>query len=316
MHTDQLAYFLHVADTGSINATAQNFYISQQAINAQLKKLEEEIGVQLLNRSSKGITLTPQGELFIPYAKNILKLQDDAVHELHRFSKNEANLVGSLSIFTASVFSDLFLPAVISNFMRMHPNTTIRIMETYNEEVLSYLFRDYCEIVLLSAGNVYIEKMMGQEATGNIKRLNLLDDTQVVCARPDHPLMRYKVLDSDIMEKQYAKEKYLFSLYQVLPLSMPEVIYQEAVSTSSNVELHKKLIWEGNVVTYMPKLAYLHKFQKDGLAAVPITDAYEISHCLIYKDDPNSEADELLHCFLGFIQKQFERRFGSYIEKE
>ncbi|MBQ2777875.1 MAG: LysR family transcriptional regulator, partial [Peptococcaceae bacterium] len=42
MHMNQLSYFLHVAETGSINAAAQNFFISQQAINTQIKKLEDE----------------------------------------------------------------------------------------------------------------------------------------------------------------------------------------------------------------------------------------------------------------------------------
>ena len=58
MHMNQLSYFLHVAETGSINAAAQNFFISQQAINTQIKKLEDELEVPLLNRTHTGITLT------------------------------------------------------------------------------------------------------------------------------------------------------------------------------------------------------------------------------------------------------------------
>jgi hypothetical protein len=44
MHIDQLTYFVHVVETGSINATAQKYFMTQQAINASLKKLESEIG--------------------------------------------------------------------------------------------------------------------------------------------------------------------------------------------------------------------------------------------------------------------------------
>ena len=73
MHIDQLTYFVHVVETGSINATAQKYFMTQQAINASLKKLENEVGSPLLVRNYKGIKLTPQGHIFLYYAKNILQ---------------------------------------------------------------------------------------------------------------------------------------------------------------------------------------------------------------------------------------------------
>lgn len=315
MHIDQLAYFLHVAETGSINLAAQKFFMTQQAVNAQLKKLENEMDVPLFVRNNKGVTLTPQGRLFVPYAQNILRQYDEAIYELQRFNKAEANLAGTLSIFSASIFSDFFLPGVIREFTQLHPNTTIKIIEISSGELLSYLFNGYCEIAMFSAGKDYIKSALVNDTNKNVKALSLLDDYLVLCARPDHPLMRYKSLNTEFMTQFAEKEKLRFSLYQIVPLNMPEIVYAESISNSNNVELHKKLIWEGAAVTYMSKLAYQYKFQNDGLACVPISDAKQINHCLLYQEYPQEMHTRLLHCFIKFLQKKFQQRFGIYMEK-
>ena len=106
MHIDQLTYFVHVVDTGSINATAQKYFMTQQAINASLKKLESEVGSPLLNRNYKGIELTPQGRVFLYYAQNILQQYNEALTQLEQFNANETNIVGALSVFSSSFFSE------------------------------------------------------------------------------------------------------------------------------------------------------------------------------------------------------------------
>ena len=315
MHMNQLSYFLHVAETGSINAAAQNFFISQQAINTQIKKLEDELEVPLLNRTHTGITLTPQGQLFIPYAKMILQQYQNAKQELQKFQQQELQLAGNLSIFSASIFSDLFLPGAVSTFMQFHPNVAIKIIEAHSSELLSYLFHGYCDLVLYSAGVPYIQSALKQNESEDIKVLSLIEDSMVLCARPDHPLMKYKSVDNTILEKYAQKSQLHYSLYQITPIVMPDLIYAQAVSMSSNADLHKTLMLEGLSVTYMPKLAYIHKFQKDGFACIPMTTAYPIAHCLLYRDNPNNENNILLKRFLEFTQKQFQQKFGTHTEK-
>ena len=102
MHIEQLKYFIHAVETGSINATAQKYFMTQQAINASLKKLESEIGSPLLDRNYKGVQLTPQGRIFLNYAQNILKEYNEGLAQLEQFNANEANIFGNLSIFSSS----------------------------------------------------------------------------------------------------------------------------------------------------------------------------------------------------------------------
>lgn len=314
MHTDQLNYFLHVAETGSINSAAQKFFITQQAINIQLKKLEDELGTHLLNRTPKGITLTPQGQIFLPFAQKFLQQYDNVCHELQLFNQYESNLSGTLSIFAASVFSDSFLPNVISTFMEFHPNTMIKIIDVNSDELLSYLFHEYCDLVLFSASKNYIDTALKKHKSNDIEILPLLDDSIVLCTRFDHSLGKYKAINQIILEQYAQKESFRYSLYQITPTITPDFSYSNAISTSNNVDLHKKLILEKAAVTFMPYSAYRHKFQKDGFHCIPMENVHPINHCILYRKHPKSDDYSLLHCFLDYLQKQFQRKFGIYQE--
>jgi len=147
--------------------------------------------------------------------------------------------------------------------------------------------------------------------------LPLLEDKVVLCARPDFPLVRYKTIDRETLFQYAMKEPFSYSVYQVtIPVLSWEDVHLESISNSGSAELHKKLILEGVVVTFMPKLAYLHEFQKDNLACVAVTDSQIINHCMLYHDDPESPNYQLQQVFLDFVQKQFQQRFGSYIQME
>lgn len=316
MYIDQLVYFLHVAENGSMNSTAQKFYMTQQAINASLKKMEAELDTPLVKRSNKGITLTPQGHIFAEYAKSIVQQYEDAVYELKRFNVAGINLTGTLSVFSSSIFTNLFLPDIIRNFMRIYPNTTIKIIEIGNTELLAYVFNNYCDVALFSGGKEYIESGILKHEQSRIKMLPLLEDTVVLCVRPDFPLMRYKTIDRNTLYQCAIEEPFSFSMYQIVPVRMSEDVYLASISNSSNAELHKKLILEGIVATYMPKLAYQYEFQKDSLASIEVTDSQIISHCMLYHDNPESPNYQLQQVFLNFVQKQFRQRFGAYIQKD
>lgn len=314
MYMDQLIYFLHVIETGSINSAAQKFYMTQQAINASMKKLEAELNTQLFMRSNKGMTLTPQGRILEEYARNIVQQYDEMQYELKQFQETDSDIYGTLSIFSASIFTNLFLPKVIRDFTSIYPKTKIKVVEIFNDDLLSYIFQNYCEVALFSASKSYISEHLQSHSHNTVQSINLMDDTMVLCMRPDHPLLRYKTIDTDSMNQYAETENFRFSLYQVQTEKMQydQRVFEDAISISGNAELHKKLILEGVVATYMPNLAYQYEFKPEGLVSIPVVDSYSIQHCLLYRDNPNSENYKLLQTFLTFMQKRFQKQFGVY----
>ena len=71
MTLTQIQYVLAVAETGTISAAAKRLFIAQPSLTASIKELENELQVTLFRRTNKGVTLTPEGEEFLGYARQV-----------------------------------------------------------------------------------------------------------------------------------------------------------------------------------------------------------------------------------------------------
>ena len=94
MELKQLEYFRAIADTGSINEAAKRLHMSQPPLSYQMKQLEEELGVQLLERTRKGVSLTEAGELLYARAENILQYAQSASIEVANTGKSRVLRIG------------------------------------------------------------------------------------------------------------------------------------------------------------------------------------------------------------------------------
>ncbi|MBQ2184500.1 MAG: LysR family transcriptional regulator, partial [Lachnospiraceae bacterium] len=72
MTLSQLSYVIAVASSSSMNEASKKLFISQPSISATIRELEEEIGINIFIRSNRGISLTPEGEEFVGYAKQVV----------------------------------------------------------------------------------------------------------------------------------------------------------------------------------------------------------------------------------------------------
>lgn len=69
----QLKYVITIADSGSMNTAAKKLFISQPSLSGTVKELEKEIGIEIFQRSNRGIQMTPQGEEFLSYARQVIE---------------------------------------------------------------------------------------------------------------------------------------------------------------------------------------------------------------------------------------------------
>ncbi len=120
-----LKYVVEIAKTGSINKAAENLFIAQPNMSRAVKELEASLGVTLFDRTSKGMTPTPEGEKLLQYATNILR-QVDEVEALFDESRNDRQTF-SISVPRASYIAKAF-----ANFSRsIEPEKRTEIF--YNE---------------------------------------------------------------------------------------------------------------------------------------------------------------------------------------
>ena len=106
MNILHIKYAVEVAKLGSLNKAAETLLIAQPNISRSIKELEGDLGITIFNRSAKGMVLTPEGEEFIGFAKNILKQIDD-VEKLYKKGAPKKQKF-SISVPRACYISDAF----------------------------------------------------------------------------------------------------------------------------------------------------------------------------------------------------------------
>lgn len=131
---DALRTLCEGVDLGSFARAAGRLGRSTSAISMQLKKLEEQAGVELLRRAGRGLELTAAGELLLGYARRILALNDEA-----RGAVLEAHLGGAVRLGLQEDFGERLLPDVLGRFARSHPDLQIDAQIARNAELMAQL---------------------------------------------------------------------------------------------------------------------------------------------------------------------------------
>lgn len=130
MRIEWLKYFLDVAKTGSLRASANNLYITQPALGSAISSLEKELGYPLFIRSRSGMQLTPYGEKTIPYVRNIFSNLESCYEIKKQYAHFiEKDVIGSLNIVTVPTIGTGIMPSIIPEFAQKFPHIELTIIE-------------------------------------------------------------------------------------------------------------------------------------------------------------------------------------------
>lgn len=141
MDIRQLKYFLAIAEEGQITSAARKLQMAQPPLSQQLKLLEEELGVKLVERGPRSVQLTEAGAILRDRAQQILELTDSTTRELNDFVKG---LKGTLAIGTVSSSGATLLQARLCEFHKtykgvkfeIHEGNTFRIIDLLNKGII------------------------------------------------------------------------------------------------------------------------------------------------------------------------------------
>ena len=140
MDIRQLTYFMVIAEEGQITAAARRLHMAQPPLSQQMKALEEELGVQLLQREPRSVTLTDAGEILYRRARQIIALTDSTRREIADFKNG---LRGTLSIGTVSSSGSVILRPALRQF---HDSHRFEIYDGNTFRVLDMLRKGLIEI--------------------------------------------------------------------------------------------------------------------------------------------------------------------------
>ena len=178
MNINQLKYFVAVAEQRSFTKAANQYYLSQTAVTQQVRALEESLGVQLLDRNSRPVSLTPAGAVFLKEAKAILVRMDTAVS---RVKDASTGVVGTLRIGYTKGYERSTLSDKLRLFHRHHPNILLTCYRCDTDELAAGLLnKEYDIIFTWDSTNL--------KAQEDVEYIGVESARLVVALYDEHPL--------------------------------------------------------------------------------------------------------------------------------
>lgn len=181
MEFRQLRYFVAVAEEKHFGRAARRVHISQPPLSIQIRNLEEELGVQLLDRHTRNVVLTDAGRVFLEHAQTILLAADKAQQVT---SQAQAGLYGRLEIGFISSATLTVLPPALREFRHHYPGVELTLREVSSGHQIDALYKGSIQLGLLrlpiQAPGVCIEPLFRESLVVALPTGHELTDQQTL----------------------------------------------------------------------------------------------------------------------------------------
>jgi DNA-binding transcriptional LysR family regulator len=171
----QLRYFIAVAEELSFTRAAQRLHLSQPPLSQQIQALEQDLGIRLLERDKRNVTLTEPGRLFLEQARQILAMADDA---RIRVTEAAAGFSGHLKLaYTVSVSFHPAMPQTLLRLGQRAPNIRVWLSEMYTEP----------QFAAIRSGQIdvgFVRDVPSHEDDARALRLDIIDHEPLLLALP------------------------------------------------------------------------------------------------------------------------------------
>lgn len=181
LDTRRLFYFYHVARTGSFTAAEANLDVAQSALSRQIRQLETDLDVQLLERRGHGVELTETGKVFFAACERILDEMSEAVKDVAQAKEGPRV---RLSIAASRPFSGKFLPTVIRRYVERFPYVQLTTFEASSGQIHE----------MLANGLVDLAVVLHRPRSPKIVGTKLLDEELLLTGRAGNPSLSDQVV--------------------------------------------------------------------------------------------------------------------------
>lgn len=145
-------YFLTIAQEGSISKAAERLFISQPSLSKYLKRLEENVGMELFNRGSYPLHMTEAGEMYLAYIKEIMQKEKRLLWDFANLQDRDA---GCVSIGITVWRSSIILPIALPLLQKRYPKITVKVHEGSHQFMASLLEHDKVDFSVFHLPNNY-----------------------------------------------------------------------------------------------------------------------------------------------------------------
>lgn len=299
MELSQLEVFLTVARERRFSRAAEKLYRTQSAVSQTIKKLEQELGEALFDRSSREGVLTDAGQVLFEYAQKLLNLRQDARESLAELRELQK---GKL-VIAANEFTALYLLPVLSEFRRLHPMIRIIVQRSLGSRIPDDVLQHSAELGVLSY----------KPEEPRLHSIVAYLDELVFVVPPKHPLAAAKQVSirqlgaesfvAHIVSSPY-REKVLqtFQKYKT-PLHMGlELPTLQAI---------KQFVAMGNGVALIPEISVENEVARGELIRIPVKELrVQRKLRLIYRKEAG--LSHAARAFLKVAEMVSRERSGRY----
>ena len=191
MELRHIRYFVAVAEALSFTKAATRLRLAQPALSRQVADLEDELGIDLLKRTSHGVVLTAEGKLFLEEARGILQRVDESVAKVRALARGE---FGELQVGYVPPLDLHILPRALAEFQRTTPGVKVVLHDRGGDELCHELRH----------GRLHLAVMMqpSEELTAGIEFEEIGRYPFFVAMASGHPLSRLKAVSVETLAKQ------------------------------------------------------------------------------------------------------------------
>lgn len=154
----------------SLVRTSEILFISQPALTRRLKQIEDEMGTTITQRTPKGMVFTPQGEILVQYAQNMLR----SFNSIKAAIKTKDKVAGTLHIASSNSMTRFFLPDLLQQFMQKYPNINCEVTNALSHE----------NIHLLNTRGAQVVLFCGDYSGAFTKKLLFMNQGYIVSSKP------------------------------------------------------------------------------------------------------------------------------------
>jgi DNA-binding transcriptional LysR family regulator len=260
MDLSQLEVFLAVAHEGRFSRAAEKLHRTQSAVSQTIRKLEDELGEPLFDRTSRDGLLTDAGRVLQEYAERLLNLRSGAQQALAELRELQQ---GKLAI-AANEFTALYLLAVLAQFRRLHPMVKIAVQRTLGKNIPNDVLRHNCELGVLTY----------DPGVPQLSSTVVYLDELVLVVPPRHPL----AAESAISIRQLGAES--FVAHNVASPYREKVIHafrRYKTPLHMDIELPtlqaiKNFVAMGNGVAFLPEISVENELARGELLHIPVRE--------------------------------------------
>lgn len=184
----QMRYFIAVVETNSFFEAGEACHISQSAISQQIKALEDELQVKLLERHGRKFTVTPAGQYFYEQAKRQTAALDSLVREVRRIDKGEYQ---RLRVGVLNGFSSRIIQKTVQDFTAAHPYVRLSLTTGTHEELFHPVNSGSLDMVINDQWRALSDTYVNEE---------LLEQPLYALMRGDDPLARQSSVTTEALQ--------------------------------------------------------------------------------------------------------------------